>query len=932
MSNRMLSGKALVVQITSEEIRVARAVLGGTAMQLQDQTVLPTPAGAVESGELLEPEALREVLAPVLKQRPFRRCRKVVFVLCSTQVISESVTVPAVKKRQRLGQMLEANMDMYFPVNPAEYRLTWQLAGREQGDGGQLRVQLWAVPRALLGRYYALANSMGLTAAVDFCGHSIASAAGAGFGAPSGKRGKAAGTETDGGTCLYINAERELLLLTFVQNGRVKLQRLLQRGYSQQDDLNEVAMVLDYFAAMPGQTGLTKALLSGGQADETGLRRGLAELLNVSVGLMPCEFGPEWMLCQGASRTDLDFGDPEMNHLTGAARPINRAWQYGLIFLGGAALTASVMLLLTSTMTWDTQLNGLRNTQNQMMLMAQQNAGSGQNYQTYSALYDAYSADWDKVFDSVRTYNDNLELVLAALEEQLPTDATVKGLSVAEQGMAVQAAFQNKEDAAYFLLALRDEPYMTIKAISNLTIGPSETYAPDKMIAMLYEQAGEESPVPETGAVSTDTANDAAEQETEAPPTEGSYSLDGLFSNLAGGNASIDGAALKSMLPLLEMAGADAATIQKLEGYADMMERFGVTVSPGDLSFLSGLAGGSTGGIGDIGSIIGSGNPGSNGSVIGSGSSGSTGTAGGSGSSNSTGKSGSSSSGGTAVEDARTAALRLNLQYLTGAQLDALQKTYGPEQEKTFDLNTLLKSATKNRRKKAIRSLLESDPSAMYKFFLLMREDIEREEDDQILYGLIFDDIWENADMHRMFYESDQAMLDKYMPELLDVLMAKTQKWQAAEKLIRQDEMLSSKLALHLAAAMGRINTVNTALDLPALRKDIDSGAAFTRDATTVDAVRALVRRDEQASVTDDDSGLSISDLLWLLQYMNQNQTGGSGISNIFNTGSSQVQVVEDDRYYLTVVLGYDESLIQAEQIRKGLDCGAKVEKVEVDQ
>lgn len=939
MSNRKLSGKALVVQITSEEIRVARAALGAAAMQLQDQTVLPTPAGAVEGGELLEPEALREVLAPVLKQRPFRRCRKVVFVLCSTQVISESVTVPAVKKRQRLGQMLEANMDMYFPVNPTEYRLTWQAAGRERGEeSDQLRVQLWAAPRALLSRYYALANSMGLTAAVDFCGNSIVSAVGAGFAAPSGKRGKAAETEVDGGTCLYINAEQELLLLTFVQNGQVKLQRLLQRGYSQQDDLNEVAMVLDYFAAMPGQTGLTKALLSGGQADEAGLSSGLAELLNVSVGLMPCEFGPEWLLCQGAARTELDFGDPEMNHLTGAARPINRAWQYGLIFLGGAVLTASVMLLLTSSLTWDTQLNGLRNVQNQLMIMAQKNAGSGQNYQTYSALYDAYSADWDRVFDSVRTYNDNLELVLAALEEQLPTDATVKGLSVADQGLAVQVAFQDKEDAAYFLLALRDEPYMTIKAISNLTIGASEAYAPDKMIAMVYEQAGEESPVPETGAVSTDTANGAAEQESEAPPTEGSYSLEGLFSEFAGGNASIDGATLKSMLPLLEMAGADAATIQKLEGYADMMERFGVTVSSGDLSSLTGLIGGSTGGIGDIGSIIGSGNLGSVGNITGSGGSGTsggTGMTGSSGSFGGTGKSDSSASGSTAVEDARTAALRLNLQYLTSAQLDALQKIYGPEQKKTFDLSTLLRSATKNQQKRAIRSLLESDPSAMYKFFLLMREDIERDEEKQILYGLIFDDVWENADMHRMFYESDQEMLDKYLPELLDILMAKTQRWQAAEKLIQQDEALSSKLALHLAAAMGRIDAVNTSLDLAALRKDIDSGAAFSWDAATVDAVKALLRMDQQTSGTDGGSGLSSDDLLlmWLMsQYMNQGQTGGSGIPDIFGSGSAQVQVVADDRYYITFVLGYDEALIQAEQARKGLDRDAKVEKVEVAQ
>lgn len=917
MSKQKLGGKALVVQITREEIRVARMSLGTAAMQ--EQVVLPTPPGAVEDGQLVGLDALRDAMAPVLRQGQFRRCRKVVFVLCSTQVISESVTVPAVKKKQRLGQMLVANMDEYFPVNPGEYQLSWQTVGKERREDSELlRVQLWAVPRALLNRYYALANSMGLSvAAVDFCGHSIATAVGAGFAAPAPKRGKAAEPEVEGGTCLYVNAESELLLLTFVQNGQVKLQRLLQRGYSQQDDLNETAMVLDYFAAMPGQTGLTKAVLSGGQAEEDGLRAGLAELLNVSVQMASVDFGPQWLLCQGASRTELDFGSPEMNHLTGAAAPINRAWQYGLIFLGGAALTASVLLLLTSKLTWNTELNSLRNTQNQFMILAQKNAGSAKNYQDYSNLYDAYSADWDKVFQSVRTYNDNLELVLGELENKLPKDATVTALSTADKGLAVQVAFQNKEDAAYFLVSLRNEPYMTIKSISNLTIGPEEAYAPGKMISMLYEQAGEESPVPETeletNAASTDTAASAPEAET--PPTEGGYSLDGLFSSVAGGNVTVDGKTLRNMIPLLEMAGADAGTVQKLESYADMMDRFNVTLSPGDLGVLSGLSN-AVSGISGI-----------------SGGSNTSNTSNQANTSNSSGTSGgTASSGSTAVDDS-TDTLRLNLQYLTSGQLDALQKTYGPQHKKTFDLSELLKNVTQHQQRTALRSLMKEDPAAMYKFFLLMREDIARDEKDQILYDLIFDDIWENADMHRMFYESDQAMLDEYLPKLLDILTASTQNLKAAEKLIQQDPVLTEKFAFHLAAALGQINGANTALDLKALQMDIDSGAAFQRDAATVDAVKALLRMDQQTSGTTGGTGMDNNDLLmWLLMNQLMNQNGGSGIPDIFNTGSAQAQKPADNRYYLTIVLGYDESLIQAEQARKGLDRDAKVEKVEVAQ
>ena len=912
MRNIKLSGRALVVQITEREIRIAQMMLGSNT--IQEQVILPTPPNAVEDGQLVGLDALRDAMEPVLRQGLFRRCRKVVFSLCTTQVISETVTVPVVKKQQRLGQMLLANMDEYFPIDPGEYQLSWQTLGTEQNDGAQLlRVQLWAAPRAMLRHYYALANSMGLSVtAVDFCGHSHATAVGAGFAAP--KHVAAAGADADEGACLYVNAESELLLLTFVHNGQVKLQRLLQRGYSQQDDLNEVGIVLDYFTAMPAHAKLTSAVLSGGEANEAGLAEALSELLNVPVKTAETGLDAQWLLCQGASMTDLDFGNPEMNHLTGAAAPISQAWQYGLVFLGGAALTASVLLLLTSKLSWSTELDGLRATYTQMTNLAQQNAGCAENYNKYSSMYDAYSADWDNVFDSVRTYNDNLELVLGELETKLPKKSTVTALSTTELGLAAQVAFRSKEDAAYFLVALRDAPYMTLNTVSSLTIGPQEAYSPDNMIAALYEEAGEESPVPSTAESTVESATDStAESSTEEPPTEGGYSLEELFGGASNGTVTIDGKTLRNMIPLMKAAGADDSTIAKMENYADVMERFGVTITPDNLGILSGIQGLLPGG----------------GTTSKPGSSGSTTVT------PSTPGSGSTSSA-SGIESVDIAKLRLSLQYLNSNQLDALQAVYGPVQKKTFSLDDLRKRSNTTQEKDAIRSLLQNDPAAMYQFFLLMREDIAREEKNQILYDKIFDDIWKNADQHRMFYESDDVMLNKYLPNLLNILTDNRTNVNATIALIRQNQTLSSKLALHLAKEMGEIKEVNTALDLVALQKEINSGAAFQRDAATVDAVNALLRKNQQSSGTSGTSGNTGMDendlLMWLLKNQLKNQTGGSGIPDIFNTGASQTQKPADNRYYLTVVLGYDESLIQAEQTRKGLDRDAKVEKVEVGQ
>lgn len=915
MSKQRLSGRALVVQITEREIRIAQMTLGSDV--ISERVILPTPPNAVEDGQPVGLDALRDAMEPVLRQGLFRRCRKVVFSLCSTQVISESVTVPAVKKQQRLGQMLLANMDEYFPIDPGEYQLSWESVGVEQREDARLlRVQLWAVPRAMLQRYYALANSMGLSvAAVDFCGHSHATAVDADFALPKHAKSSA---DTDDGVCLYINAESELLLLTFVHNGQVKLQRLLQRGYSQQDDLNEAGIVLDYFSAMPGRARLTSAVLSGGQGKEAGLAPALASLLNVPVEMAETDYGAQWLLCQGAALTALDFGDPELNHITGARAPINRAWQYGLVFLGGAALTASVLLLLTSKLSWSTELNGLRAQQDSLTALAQQNAGCAENYHNYSSMYDAYSADWDTVFDSVRTYNDNLELVLGELEAKLPKKSTVTALSTTELCLAAQVAFQSKEDAAYFLVALRDVPFMTLNTVSSLTIGPREAYSPDNMIAALYEKAEKESPVPSTEESATDstaesTTDSTEEGSTEEPPTEGGYSLDELLSNASSGSVAIDGKTLRNMIPLLKAAGADDSTIAKMENYADVMERFGVTITPDNLGILSGIQGLLPGG-------------------------GTTSTPGSSGSTTvtpATPSSGSTSSA-SGIESVDIATLRLSLQYLNSNQLDALQAVYGPVQEKTFSLDDLRKRSNTTQEKNAIRSLLQNDPAAMYQFFLLMREDITREEKDQILYDKIFDDIWKNADQHRMFYESDDVMLNKYLPNLLNILTDNKTNVNATIALIRQNQTLSGKLALHLAKEMGEIKEANTALDLVALQKEINSGAAFQRDAATVVAVNALLRKNQQTSGTSGTSGNTGMDendlLMWILMNQLKNQTGGSGIPDIFNTGASQTQKPADNRYYLTVVLSYDESLIQAEQTRKGLDRDAKVEKVEVGQ
>ena len=132
MSNKKLSGKALVIQLTREEMRIGLTRLGQANPELQASVILPAPEGAVEDGEIRNLAAVKDALRPVLEDTAFRHVHRAVFVLCTSRVISAQTNVSSKQKGTRLNQILQANMDEYFPVQTEDYLLTWEDIGRAE--------------------------------------------------------------------------------------------------------------------------------------------------------------------------------------------------------------------------------------------------------------------------------------------------------------------------------------------------------------------------------------------------------------------------------------------------------------------------------------------------------------------------------------------------------------------------------------------------------------------------------------------------------------------------------------------------------------------------------------------------------------------------------------------------------------------------------
>ena len=450
----------------------------------------------MDDGAIRNLEEIRGMLKEALKDPGFEKVRKVVFTLCTSQVIAETVRTPDLPEA-KLGKLLHANADMYFPVDIKDYRLIWQVTGSSQNDDGQkeLMVQLWAVPAAMLNAYYKVANGCGLSVvAIDYCGHSMASVAGASFAKVQkvtkerkkldlnmelsfgGKKKvepvQEAVSQEEGPaeTQLYLSLDKDLLGMTFVQNNQVVMQRIIRCGSQLVYQFGELAMMLEYFQSMEqGRGSEIRGFVTGSYAKDPDLVADLADMLGISLVAPAVSYDLSYSLCVGASRTELDFGNPALNVVDKARREVkSQLWQYGLVLGGGLVLMVVVLMTLAARLGWDSNVRKLQSQQQTLAIQASKVAGFADNYYDYANKYNAYSADWEAVFGSMQTYNDNLVLVMDELEDMLPEDSSVLGMQIAANGLNVTFACENKEEAAYLIMALRDMKYADLMVISDM--------------------------------------------------------------------------------------------------------------------------------------------------------------------------------------------------------------------------------------------------------------------------------------------------------------------------------------------------------------------------------------------------------------------------------------------------------------------------------
>ena len=140
--------------------------------QISNCFLMPTPAGAVQDGQIINVDLLAEALHRELLEHGAANVKSVTVTLSSTKVASREVMLPPVKEN-RIRSVVETNKTDYFPVDMSGYCISHTLLERVGGENPGCRVQVTAAPRMMLEGYVALAAATGLRLeAVDYCGNS----------------------------------------------------------------------------------------------------------------------------------------------------------------------------------------------------------------------------------------------------------------------------------------------------------------------------------------------------------------------------------------------------------------------------------------------------------------------------------------------------------------------------------------------------------------------------------------------------------------------------------------------------------------------------------------------------------------------------------------------------------------------------------------
>lgn len=493
----------LSIVINNEFIKICDLSKIGKTITVNRIVTVPTPDNSYNDGVIRDRGAVAKVIKGAIIENRIT-ATEAYFTVASSKIATKDVTIPYVKGKQISG-IVNANATEYFPVNINEHLIQYTVLSKVEEDGvAKLRLRVMAAPADMIGVYYDLASTIGLTVtAVDYVGNSS-----------SQLLSRQIGTNNS----IVIQVENDSTIVNIFSNNALCMQRIIPYGKSlvvntvmdkykvkydeamkmiQEQNLihkefdgdeiteslrylvNNINRLIDFFGSRNQNIHIEKSYITGNAVTINGLipllnselRLNLEEintLKDVTVNkksYLDAKEVTKYILNIGALIAPVNFMPKDKAE---AVSKQDYSKLVKLVFAGAVVVSGFLIIWPFS------QLVPL---QAQLEILTSENRELSEIETVVSDYYAAMDMCTDaKNFKTLTLSNDDdLEIFISDLEKNLPSDVAMSNISISEGAVTFTGTASSKESVASLIDRLR-----TTNNVSNVVIG-SEAESKDSL-------------------------------------------------------------------------------------------------------------------------------------------------------------------------------------------------------------------------------------------------------------------------------------------------------------------------------------------------------------------------------------------------------------------------------------------------------------------
>ncbi len=159
-----MAKKVIVVRVGTREVQIVHMEYKKSYPIIYGCVRFPTPPDSIQDGMIIDVPELAMRIRKVCEEKNIRT-RNVIFTIASGKIASREMTIPYVKKQEKVQTLVMAKVPDLFPIDAEKYIFSYVTQGKpyKDAEGSMTQdVMVFAAPSDLIDSYYTLADAAGL--------------------------------------------------------------------------------------------------------------------------------------------------------------------------------------------------------------------------------------------------------------------------------------------------------------------------------------------------------------------------------------------------------------------------------------------------------------------------------------------------------------------------------------------------------------------------------------------------------------------------------------------------------------------------------------------------------------------------------------------------------------------------------------------------